>query len=55
MLLVLPFFGFADKAFANEPKINRKEALILGLKQISEEAMNLKDMRDIRFEKLKKT
>ena len=54
MLLILPFFGFADKAFANEPKINRKEALILGLKQISEEAMNLKDMRDIRFEKLKK-
>ena len=54
MLLFLPFFGFADKAFANEPKVSRKEALILGLKQISEEAMNLKDMRDIRFEKLKK-
>ena len=54
MLLILPFLGFADNTFASEPKVNRKEALILGLKQISEEAMNLKDMRDIRFEKLKK-
>ena len=54
MLLILPFFGFYIKSFANELKVDRKQTLMLGLKQISEEAMNLKDMRDIRFEKLKK-
>lgn len=54
MLLFLPFFGFAKKSFAKDTKLDRKEALLLGLKQISEETINLKDMRDIRFEKLKK-
>lgn len=54
MLLILPFFVFRRDVFAKETKVNTKETLLLGLKQISEEAMNLKDMRDIRFEKLKK-
>lgn len=54
MLLFLPFFGFAKKSFAIDAKFDRKEALLVGLKQISEETINLKDMRDIRFEKLKK-
>lgn len=54
MLLFLPFFGFAKKSFAKDAKLDRKEALLVGLKQISEETINLKDMRDIRFEKLKK-
>lgn len=54
MLLFLPFFGFAKKSLAKDAKLDRKEALLVGLKQISEETINLKDMRDIRFEKLKK-
>lgn len=54
MLLILPFFGQVNRTCASEVKVNRIENLLLGLKQISEEAMNLKDMRDVRFEKLKK-
>ncbi|WP_276885313.1 glucosaminidase domain-containing protein [Anaerococcus lactolyticus] len=54
MLLILPFFALSNISFADEAKVNRRDTLLLGLKQISEEAMNLKDMRDIRFDKLKK-
>lgn len=54
MLLILPFFALLNISFADEAKVNRRDTLLLGLKQISEEAMNLKDMRDIRFDKLKK-
>ena len=54
MLLFLSFFIVKRESLANEVKVNRKETLFLGLKQISDETMNLKDMRDVRFEKLKK-
>ncbi len=54
MLLISVFFIKADTAFAKEVKVKTENTLILGLKQISEETMNLKDMRDIRFDKLKK-
>lgn len=54
MLLIFLNITIVNKAYASEVKVNRKEALLLGLKQISDETKNLKDMRDIRFEKLKK-
>ena len=54
MFLIFLNLTLVNKAYASEVKVNRKEALLLGLKQISDETKNLKDMRDIRFEKLKK-
>ena len=51
MLLFLSFFILKRESLANEVKVNRKETLFLGLKQISDETMNLKDMRDVRFKK----
>lgn len=54
MLFVSLFFVKSETVFAEEIKVKTEDTLILGLKQISEETMNLKDMRDIRFNKLKK-
>ena len=54
MLFVSLFFVKSETVFAKEIKVKTEDTLILGLKQISEETMNLKDMRDIRFNKLKK-
>lgn len=54
MLFISVFFIKANTVFAKEVKVKTENTLILGLKQISDETMNLKDMRDIRFDKLKK-
>lgn len=54
MLFLSVFFIKIDTSFAKEVEVKTEVKLILGLKQISEETMNLKDMRDIRFGKLKK-
>lgn len=54
MLFISIFFIKLDTSFAKEVEVKTEVNLLLGLKQISEETMNLKDMRDIRFDKLKK-
>ncbi len=54
MLLFSLFFFRVRDSYAKEVEVKTEVKLRLGLKQISEETMNLKDMRDIRFGKLKK-
>lgn len=54
MILFSLVFIRPSKSYAGEIEVKTEDKLILGLKQISAETLNLKDMRDIRFEKLKK-
>ena len=54
ILLLSAIFIKPSKTYASENDKDIKESLMNGLRLISEETMNLKDMRDIRFEKFKK-
>ncbi len=54
MAIVISFINFAKISYADKDKKPTKDSLLDGLRQISAETYNLKDMRDIRFNKLKK-
>nr|WP_072537475.1 glucosaminidase domain-containing protein [Anaerococcus mediterraneensis] len=54
ILLLSAIFIKPSETYASENDKDIKESLMNGLRLISEETMNLKDMRDIRFEKFKK-
>ena len=54
VFLLTAIFFSPHKTYASDNSKDIKESLMSGLRLISEETMNLKDMRDIRFEKFKK-